>query len=53
MKRILGTALAVLAFVALMSSCSNDPTFESVVQQVPPPPPLVWDEGNWNEVVWE
>ena len=53
MKRILGTALAVLAFVTLMSSCSNDPTFESVVQQAPPPPQFVWDQVNWNEVFWE
>jgi len=52
MKRIRCTALLAIAISLLLAGCdSDDPVFPTI-QQPPPPPPMVWDQANWNDVLW-
>ena len=57
MKRISYTAMVALAFVTLLAGCgsSGNASIGSAPPPPPPPPPapLVWDEANWDEVVWQ
>jgi len=53
MKRIRCTALLAIAISLLLAGCdSDDPVFPTI-QQPPPPPPMVWDQANWNDVLWQ
>jgi len=56
MKRISYTAMVAMVNLAFLVGCDGDSGF---VAAPPPPPPvpaptvLVWDQGLWDEVVWE
>jgi hypothetical protein len=54
MKRISYTAMAALAFVTILSGCTDGPDVTEFATEPPPPGvPLVWDEADWNEVFWQ
>jgi hypothetical protein len=45
--------LVGLALAALLAGCdSDDPVFPDPPPP-PPPTPLAWDQGNWDEVIWQ
>ena len=53
MKRIKCTALLAVAISLLLAGCdSDDPVFPQIEQPVATPP-LVWDQANWDEVLWQ
>ncbi len=54
MKRISYTAMVALAFVTLLAGCGSSGN-ASIGSAPPPPPPapLVWDQANWDEVLWQ
>ena len=53
MKTLRLTAIVTLAFITLLAGCdSDDPVFPTI-QQPPPPAPMVWDQANWDEVIWQ
>jgi ABC-type glycerol-3-phosphate transport system substrate-binding protein len=56
MKRISYTAMVALAFVTLLAGCGSSSNGSAPSPPPPPPPPLaplVWDQANWDEVVWQ
>jgi len=55
MKRIRCTALLAIAISLLLAGCDSDSVTQPVLGALvtPPPPPLVWDERNWDEVLWQ
>ncbi len=54
MKKMKYAALVAMAISTLLVACEDyDNSFEPVLQQRPPPPPLAWDQGNWDNVLWQ
>ncbi len=55
MKKISFMAVVALAIVTPLAGCSSDlgvPT-QSPLPPPPPAPPLVWNQANWDEVLWQ
>ncbi len=55
MKRIRCTALLAIAIPLLLAGCDSDSVTQPALPPLvtPPAPPLVWDQGNWDEVLWQ
>jgi len=53
MKRISYTAMVALAFVTLLAGCGSSSSGSAPSLPPPPPAPLVWDQANWDEVLWQ
>jgi hypothetical protein len=54
MKKMRYAALVAMAISTLLVACEDyDNSFEPVLQERPPPPPLAWDQGNWDNVLWQ
>ncbi len=57
MKRIRCTALLAIAISLLLAGCDSDSVtpqpVDPLLTPTPPTPPLVWDQANWDEVLWQ
>jgi hypothetical protein len=52
MKKMKYAALVAMAISTLLAACDSDNPSFPVVQRTPIPP-LVWDQGNWDDVLWQ
>lgn len=54
MKKMKCAALVAMAISTLLAACENyDDSFETALTPRPPPAPLAWDQGNWDDVLWQ
>jgi hypothetical protein len=54
MKKIKRAALVAMAISTLLVACEDyDNTFDTALTPRPPPAPLVWDQGDWDDVLWQ
>jgi hypothetical protein len=53
MKKMKYAALVAMAISTLLAACDSDNPAFPVAQPRPPAPPLAWDQGDWDNFLWQ
>lgn len=54
MKKIKCAAIFAMAISTLLVACEDyDGAVVQTLTERPPPPPLAWDETDWDDALWQ